>query len=111
MKIKVGNNYETVGGMAVRIYSVDGGFRPIHGATYDKEAGTWFVKSWLDGGKYDHTGNDHELDLIIPKNAIWVNVYPSSFFPHKTKEAAKAAYNFGRQNGRIAVKFVEAKND
>ena len=70
---EAGEEYETVCGLKVRIYStsVSSGY-PIHGAFYKQ--GRWWPECWTENGRFSDKGRKSGMDIKRP-NTRTVNVY------------------------------------
>ena len=101
-----------------QIHGWNGGECPVHPETQ--------VKSWLRCGAvyygfgnstgWGHDGGDHDIiafqvvKACVEPKVIWVNEYNTGFYsPYLTKEEAVKMAN--SPSVRIAVKYVEAKDD
>jgi hypothetical protein len=100
-----------------QIHGWNGGESPVHPETVVK---VWFRHGGCSGGNgYDwvHTGEDADIiafqvvKAYVEPKVIWVNEYADGQYgAHNTKEKAER-YHSRDTATRIAVKYVEAKDD
>jgi hypothetical protein len=77
LPIEVGKKYYLRNGQVAKIYSTEaGGDRPIHGATYNEEVGTWLMISFTEEGRATTVG-EFEMDIVFEewepsdKELVW----------------------------------------